>query len=261
MVQQDGNDANGSRLSARVVEEAYVRLQKAMQTYRQARDQGNSAAGLAPDRDPVILLQNEVQTFFSLIRPFVSDAPQLDEYWWGALATYPEQTHQSIAGAFDYYREHSVGVWQSQRHTRAIPTAKLQQQGADGSATAVADGAGPRSLSEWHELLGLSNKMRLLGYETQADETFNGYYFIEGRFAVLGLRDIDQWDITTKTERTHGDGFMAGETATQETRVPEPAAKVETGARMLVEVADELDAIATFTPRGERVSGTPVPDT
>jgi hypothetical protein len=77
---------------------------------------------------------------------------------------------------------------------------------------------------------------------------------------VLGLRSIRNWTVETHRERQTGDGFMAGETATSETREPEPAAKVETAAEMLVDVADELGAIATYEPSGERVHGTPVPD-
>jgi len=53
---------------------------------------------------------------------------------------------------------------------------------------------------------------------------------------------------------------MAGETGGRKVQDAEPAKKVETAARMLVEVADELEAIATYEPRGERVHGTPVPD-
>lgn len=254
-------DTNGGRLSARVVEEGYVKLQETMQKYRQARDQGNAAAGFAPDVDPTLVLQNEVQTFFSLVRPYVKDAPQLEEYWWGALATYPDQPHPSVSAAFDYYSEHSVGVWQSQQHTTAVPAAKLQQQTVDGSNQAVADGGERPSLKEWHKRLNLSSNTRILGVEqTEGDDEFEGYYCLEGRFAVLGLREIENWRVKTRTERIQGNGFMSGETSKRETREPEPAKKVETAANMLIEVADELSAIATYTPSGDRVHGTPVPD-
>jgi len=262
MTNQDQHETqNNGQLSAQVVEEGYIRLQETLQKYRQARDQGNAAAGLKPDADPVILLQDEVQTFFSLIRPYINNAPQLEEYWWGALASYPDQPHRSAEAALDYYREHSVGVWQAQQHTRAIPTAALQQQTLDGGGKAVADGAGPESLRGWHKLLNLPNTVRILGIETSAaDEEFEGYYYLEGRFSVLGLRQVANWRVTTRTERVQGDGFMAGETSTTETREPEPQRKVETAAHMLIDVADELSAIATYKPRGERVHGTPVPD-
>lgn len=262
MSNQNQHDNGGnSRLSARVVEEGYISLQKTLQTYRQARDQGNAAAGLKPDVDPVVLLQNEVQTFFSLVRPYIKDTPQLEEYWWGAVASYPDKPHQTIEAALDYYREHSVGVWQSQQHTRAIPAEAMQQQTLDGANRAVADGGGPNSLQEWHKRLNLSNTVRILGIETTStNDEFDGYYCLEGRFAVIGLREVSDWRVTTRKERVQGDGFMAGETATTETREPEPAKKVETAAKMLIEVADELSAIATYKPRGEQVHGTPVPD-
>lgn len=252
-------ETNQSRLSARVVEEGYISLQRTMQTYRQARDQGNAAAGLDPSADPVIILQNEVQTFFSLVRPYIKDAPQLEEYWWGALATYPDTQHRTVDGAFDYYTEHSIGVWQAQRHTRIIPSAQLQQQTLDGSNMAHADGGGPDTLRAWHKLLNISNNIRILNVESAADDGIDGYYCLEGRFAVLGLREVQNWQVTTRKERVRGEGFMAGETSDREVLDPEPAMKVETAANMLAEVAEELSAIATFKPRGERVHGTPVP--
>jgi len=180
----------------------------------------------------------------------------------GRTGLYPDSPHRTVDAALDYYREHSVGVWQGQQHTRAVPTEALQQQTLGGGGQqAVADGAGPSSLREWHELLGLSNTVRILGIEPAGDaDDLDGYYCLEGRFAVLGLREIGNWRVTTRKERAQGDGFMAGETSTTETREPEPAKKVETAAHMLIDVADELSAIATYKPRGERVHGTPVPD-
>ena len=260
--QNQHEETNSGRLSARVVEEGYIRLQEVMQKYRQARDQGNAAAGLQEGLDPTIPLQNEVQTFFSLIRPYIKGKPQLEEYWWGALATYPDKPHQSVEAALAYYREHSIGVWQHQKHTKAIEAAQAQQQPITGGNHAVADGGEIASFRDWHHRLNLSNDVRILAVQkTSADDSFDGHYYIEGRFAVLGLREIDDWQITTRVERVSGGGFMAGETSTNEKREAEPAAKVETAARMLVEVADELSAIATFQPSGERVHGTPVPET
>ncbi|MFW5956784.1 MAG: hypothetical protein ACOCQY_05215 [Halorhabdus sp.] len=261
MSDQDPRDTNASRLSARVVEEGYIRLQETMRTYRIARDQGNAAAGLDRDEDPVIVLQNEVQTFFSLVRPYIKDEPQLAEYWWGALATYPKTRHETVAEAVEYYREHSVGVWQTQKHTVQVP-AHQPNLAAEGGQQALADGGdNPASLEAWHNALGLPKTVRVLTVDQAFDdEEFDGWYYVEGRFAVLGLREIANWKIRTRTERVQGDGFMGGETAVRERREPEPAKKVEAAANMLFEVADELSAIASFTPAGDRVHGTPVPD-
>lgn len=246
-----GNDQqeDQAQLSARIVEEGYVTLQERMHTYRQARNQGNRAAGLGPDEDPVIILQDAVETFFSLIRPYIEDEPRLREYWRGALAQHPDQ-HLTRERAFAYYDEHSTGVWQKQPHVFQVPQ-RLQQQPADGDAAAATDGGQPDP-ADWHEMLGLSDSVRVLGVS-------QGYY-VEGRFSVLGLRNIKRWEVRTHRERQSGNGFMAGETATRETREPEPAKKVETAAEMLVDVADELNAIASYEPSGDRIHGTPVPD-
>jgi len=239
-----------AQLSARVVEEGYVTLQERMHTYRQARNQGNAAAGLAPDEDPVLLLQDAVETFFSLIRPYIDSDPRLAEYWRGALAQHPDQ-HLPRDRAVAYYTEHSTGVWQTQTHVYQVPT-RLQSAQAEASDAAAATDGGQASPAEWHDMMNLSDTVRVLGVS-------DGFY-VEGRFSVLGLRDIKTWTVETHRERTSGGGFMAGETSTSERREPEPAAKIETAAEMLVDVADELNAIASYEPTGERVHGTPVPD-
>ena len=256
----DGGDGPTHRVSARVIEEGYIQLHESMRTYRQARDRGNAVAGLASDTDPVLVLQDSVQTFFELVRPYLKDEPRLAEYWRGALAQYPDETFHSATEALEYYVEHSVGVWQTQQHTGAIPTARLQKNGSGNTAEALADG-GATGLQQWHDALTLPPTVRLLHVEPAFDdEDFDGWYYREGRFAVLGLREVDRWQVRRTTERVNGEGFMGGNTATDETVEGEPAAKVETAARMLVEVADELGAIVSYEPSGERVFGTPVPE-
>lgn len=251
-------DTPQNRVSARVVEDAYVSLQDRMRTYRQARDQGNHAAGLSPDRNPVVVLQDAVQTFFEFIRPFIKNEPRLAEYWRGAIATHPDQQHRSVDAAKGYYRDNSFGVWQIQPHTGSVAAPQLKNERAQ--QIAATDG-GAIDPGQWHDVLQLPDTTRILRVEPAFDdEQFEGWYYVEGRFAVVGLREIPTWNVATRTRRTNGDGFMAGESAVQEQADPEPAGKVETAARMLVEVADELDAIATYSPRGERVHGTPVPD-
>lgn len=246
--------------SAQAVEDAYVALQDHMRTYRQARDQGNHAAGLPPEKNPVVVLQDAVQTFFQFIRPFVKGDGRLAEYWRGAIATHPDTQHRTIEDAKAYYLDNSVGVWQIQRHTGNVTIDGDAQQPAGQAQTAVADG-GSINPGKWHKLLNLPDTTRILRVEpAMEDDPFDGFYYVQARFAVLGLREIPRWTIGRKTQRTSSGGFMSGETSTETHADPEPARKVETAARMLIEVADELDAIATYQPRGDQVRGTPVPD-
>jgi hypothetical protein len=258
---QERENGQNNRVSARLVEEAYVTLQEQMRTYRQAKNRDNRAAGLDADTEPVIMLQDAVETFYHLIRTYVKDEPRLAEYWRGALAKHPERQHSSAETALEYYEEHSVGVWQSQVHTGAVPAAQPQTQAA-GTNGAVADGGTPDTLADWHAALGLPATSRILWIESgaQYEDGFDGWYYKEGRFAVVGLREITNWEVTTRKQHSSGAGFMAGESSSQEVRDPEPAAKVETAARMLVEVADELGAIAGYEPAGDRVHGTPRPN-
>lgn len=249
-----------NRVTARLVEEGYVSLQDSMRTYRQARNQSNRAAGLDPSTDPVVVLQDAVQTFYELVRPYLKDEPRLSEYWQGAIAQHPERPHATVEQAIEYYREHSVGVWQAQRHTGAVEVAQTQQATL-ANTDAVADGGTPDTLDGWHSALGLPRSSRVLSVEPAGDDDdLDGYYYREGRFAVVGLREVGSWRVRERTTRDQGDGFMASETSTTTTRDPEPAQKVETAARMLVEVADELGAIVNYEPAGDRIHGTPLPD-
>jgi len=251
--QQNGQRA---QVTARLVEEGYVTLQDRMRTYRQAKHQGNRAAGLDPGEDPVILLQDAVQTFYELVRPYLADEPRLAEYWRGALAQHPDQQFRETAEALDWYREHSVGVWQTQEHTEVLSP----DDASNGASAAVADGGMPQTFAGWHGVFDLAPSERVLSVmHPGSGGDLGGWMCWYGRFAVLGLREVDRWEVRERATRTSGDGFMAAETATEAVREGEPAAKVETAARMLVEVADELGAIASYEPDGERVHGTPVP--
>lgn len=257
------HDNHENRVSSEVVEKAYVTLQEKVRIYRQARDQSNHAAGLNPGTDPVVILQDAVQTFFQFVRPFIKGDPRMAEYWQGAIAQHPDTQHRTVADAKAYYRDNSVGVWQIQTHTGSLPAATTQQQ--NGQQPAVADGGNINvakiSPGTWHEELRLPPTTRLLRIEPAfEDDEFEGWYYVEGRFATVGLREVPTWTVETRKERNSGDGFMAAETSSRKIQNPEPAKKVETAARMLVEVADELEAIATYKPRGKRVHGTPVPD-
>jgi len=251
------------QVSSRLVEEGYVNLQDTMQKYRRARNQGKAAAGMNANTDPVVVLQDAVETFYHVIRPYMENEPRLAEYWHGALAKHPENQHASPGHALEYYRENSVGIWQTQEHTRAISAqgAAVSASGGGAQATLADGGEAQTSPGAWHDALGLSNSTRVLFVEPALDDDdFQGWYYKEGRFAVLGLRELKDWQVTTKKQRQSGAGFMAGEVSESEVRDPEPASKVETAAMMLIDVADELNAIASYEPSGERVHGTPVPD-
>lgn len=258
------------RISGRLVEEGYVSLQEKMRIYRQARNQTNLQAGLDPGTNPVVMLQDAVETFYHLVRPYVEHEPQLSEYWRGALASYPGERFAETDHALAYYEQHSVGVWQSQSHPRALSLTQRQLQTDTGDAAAVADGGDGLPMPQAiHRYANLPESVRVLGVnEASDDDEFDGYYFIEGRFAVVGLQEVRNWEVTTKQVSTNKNGFMAGQSSGFMTgqssgrtvAQPEPAAKIETVAEMLIDVADDLNAIANFEPSGDRVHGTPVPD-
>ncbi len=129
-------------------------------------------------------------------------------------------------------REKGTGVYQVQQH---VDTVELQQE-------ALTDG-GVSSFDDWHQLLGLSNRERLVGVQHGEDDLV---YVQLLRIAVLPLRELDHWQVRISKERTQGDGFMAGETTVKTKREFEPPTKLITAKRLLVEAADKLGALSEF---------------
>jgi hypothetical protein len=109
------DDAPAAGPSARVVEESYLALQNTLRKYRLLDEFGVNEFDDNTD-EPTLALQQEVETFFELIRPYVDGEPGLRDYWEGALAAHPDGFHSSEEEAIDYYQRHSVGIWQRQRH-------------------------------------------------------------------------------------------------------------------------------------------------
>jgi len=250
------NPETRAKASGKAVEQAYLSLQDAFRQYRRWRDLGGFEAAEGAEK-PDIALQDSILTFYELLRPYIRNNPSLQMYWKGAIVEYPDNQHPSPAAAIQYYRENSHGIWQIQEHKWSLSQA-TQQTDSGGSATAVADGGESQnesleSLRDWHRMLGLSDSVRIL----QLTSVDGDWMVIEGRFAVLGLRDLDNWRIYENSERSSGDGFMSSKTSTDTTYEAEPNRKLETAARMLGEVADKLNVIARFDTSDDPLRQTP----
>jgi hypothetical protein len=249
------NPETRAKASGKAVEQAYLSLQDAFRKYRRWRDLGGFEAAEGAEK-PDIALQDSILTFYELLRPYIRNNPSLQMYWKGAIVEYPDSQHTSPAAALQYYRENSHGIWQIQKHEWSLSQAT--QNAGGGSATAVADGGetnhdSPETLQDWHRALGLSDSVRILQLAAIDDD----WMVIEGRFAVVGLRDLDNWRIYENNERTTGDGFMSSKTSTDTSYEAEPNRKLETAARMLSEVADKLNVIARFDTSDDPLRGTP----
>lgn len=219
------DDTNG--IPTRAIHESYINLQQIHHEYRTARDRGEDTHALRGE------FQEAVLTFYELVRPHLKHETALSGYWNGDLPEYTGWDFDSEREAVSYIQDKGTGVYQVQKHTNVF---RVDQQ-------VLTDG-GVQGFDTWHELLGLSwDSERLIAIQPADD---NQYFAKVLRTAVLPLRELDSWQATITRERTQGDGFMAGEAATQTRRKFEPDAKLVTAKRLLVEAADKLGALSEF---------------
>ncbi len=220
------DDTQNTGLPTRAIHDAYLNLQQAHRQFRQARDHDQDITG------PQGVFQDAVLTFYELVRPHLKSESALSSYWEGDLPDYAGWDPNSVDDAVRTVREKGTGVYQVQQH---VDTVELQQE-------ALTDG-GVSSFDDWHQLLGLSNRERLVGVQHGEDDLV---YVQLLRIAVLPLRELDHWQVRISKERTQGDGFMAGETTVKTKREFEPPTKLITAKRLLVEAADKLGALSEF---------------
>lgn len=221
----EDDDTNG--IPTRAIHEAYINLQQAHHDYRRARDRGEETRAHRGE------FQEQIITFYELVRPHLKHETALADYWSGDLPDYTGWDFDSDREAAQYVRDKGTGVYQVQQHTDLV---EVNQE-------VLTDG-GVQGFDGWHDLLGLSwDSERLIALR---EGEGNQYYIKVIRAAVLPLRTLDHWEATVVTERERGDGFMSSETTTRTRREFEPEQKLVTAKRLLVEAADKLGALSAF---------------
>ena len=226
-------ETDQSGIPTRAIHEAYLNLQQTHHEYRRARDRGEDTHLHRGE------FQDAILTFFELVRPHLIHETSLSDYWHGDIPDYTGWDFDSDREALSYIREKGTGVYQVQQHTDLF---EVNQQ-------VLTDG-GVQGFDTWHELLGLSDRERLIAIEPASTE--RKYYGKVLRIALLGLRDLDHWKATITRERKQGDGFMASETTVTTRRQFEPEQKLVTAKRLLVEAADKLGALSDFEASASR---------
>lgn len=204
-------------------------MEEAHRAYRRHRDEGGDSDG-----EPKAAFQDAVMTFYELLRPYIKHESELEAYWNGKIPPYPDGAHSSMQAAKRYYEDGGVGVYQIQEHVEHVQP--QQQVLADGGSDL------PQTPMQWHRTLQRPQTSRIVSVASRDD----GFYLREFRFAVLGLRELDGWRAKIRTERSKGDGFMAGQTRTKQRREYEPAMKITQAKRMLTEAANELGALPEY---------------
>lgn len=221
-------DNRDTGIPTRAIHESYLNLQQAHRQYRQARDTPDRA-----EKPSHADYQDAVLTFYELIRPHLKRKSAMAKFWEGRLPDYPDRAFDSVEHAKQYYTHNGVAVWGLQKHigTRATPNT------AGGGTPPVADGAG--SLDEYHDLLDLTDRQRVVGVEYQE----NLLTWIELR-AVTGLQQLDSWDTREERRREQQSGFMASETTTTVELKYVPTAKLTKAKRLLAEAADKMNLLS-----------------
>jgi len=227
------DDSNNSGIPTRAIHDAYLQLQHAHREYRRARDNGEDT------HDEQGAFQDAVLTFYELVRPHLKHESSLEDYWRGNLPDYAGWNFDSEREAVDYVRDAGTGVYQVQRHT---DTVQIRQD-------VLTDG-GLEGFEQWHEFLNLSwDSERLVAVQPGEEGV---HYLKLLRVAVLPLRELDHWQAQVTHERSQGDGFMSGETAVDTRLEYQPAQKIVTAKRLLVEAADRLGALSEFDASSTR---------
>lgn len=228
------DDSRDTGIPTRAIHEGYLQMQQAHRQFRTARDD--------PDLDETPAhgdFQDAVLSFYELVRPHLKHETGLSDYWQGSLPDYTGWDFDSEREALQYIRDKSTGVYQLQQHTDVV---SLEQQ-------TLTDG-GLSTFEEWHTLLGLSKDTERL---IAVQPTDSQQYFVKlVRAAVLPLQELDHWQVHIRSERSAGQGFMAGETRTERHREFEPAQKVVAAKRLLVEAADTLSLLSDVEASAQR---------
>jgi hypothetical protein len=235
-------DQQDSGIPTRAIHESYLTLQQTHQQYRRVREQDGDEHTARGE------LQDSVLTFYELLRPHLKHETALSDYWNGNLPDYTGWDFHSARDARQYIETNGTGVYQVQKHPTTV--AVDQETLPDG---------GQLGWDGWHELLGLSwNTERLISVDEIPSEerrqmgTDATHYATVLRCAILPLRSLDRWQATITKQRTSGSGFMSGEAAVETKREYQPAQKLVTAKRLLVEAADRLGALSDFEASAQR---------
>lgn len=218
-------DDQHSGLPTRAIHEAYLDVQQALRQYREARDRG-AATDRAHAR-----LQHSVLTLYELLRPHLRAADVVADYWTGTPPDYPGD---GVAPDPD----DGAGVLHVQRRTASLSLdgdRDPERLAVDGGAI---DAAALETLAEWHDELGLSDDIRLVGVAVNGDVAMLRYDAYQ-----LGLRQLDDWGTVVVERERYLGGFLAGRTASTRERRRVDVPRLRRAARELAQAADELNLL------------------
>jgi len=207
---------NHSGIPTRAIHEAYLDMQRALKSYREAKDTLQDYRIQQAHRD----VQATTVTLFELLRPYIKQGATSDDYWHGEAPPYPDNRMEPDSNE-------GVAILQVQRRTNPFQI--------DGNIN-LQNGT---SVEDLHQYLDLGSETRIIGYATEDDVILVAYHAY-----MMGLKHLDNWETKRKTQVVKKDGFMRDktETVTQAKRIEMP--KLKRAARSLGNVCHELGLLA-----------------
>lgn len=211
-----------SGIPTQAIHEAYLDMQRALKSYRQAKDRGEQGTVQQAHGE----VQEAVLTFYELLRPHLRHEQGVSQYWDGQCPSYNGDGAPPDP-------DDGAGVLQVQETTDVFD---------------LPDNYGElESLDEWHDALGLNGNRRIVGIQGSDSAVVCALHDYQ-----LGLRNLDDWETKYKRKVESLGGFYAEQKRETVERQRVPIDRLKRAARELTSVADELNFLSqTDTPTNE----------
>lgn len=205
-----------SGVPTRAIHEAYLDMQRSLKAYKDAKDSLQDARINRAHRE----VQSSTTTLFEFLRPYIKQGDTSADYWNGEVPPYPsDKLEPDIADG--------VAILQVQRRNEPFTV---------NNNLNLENGVDNKKL---HDQLGLNDDTRICGVSQQGDVVFVAY-----QAYMMGLKHIDKWETTRRTQTVQKGGFMSDKTQqkVQARRVDMP--KLKRAARSLNNVCHDLGLLA-----------------
>lgn len=218
-------------IPTRAIHESYISMQGSLQQFREAKDRGRgNAVQQAHGR-----LQQDVLTFYELLRPHLKHESAVEDWWEGKL---PNYRHGETPDP-----EEGKGILHVQTARRQVDMGELDAEALDD----LPDDMSKWGLREWHSAAGLNGSVRVVGVAGLGDTVL-----LTVQQYQMGLRQMDDWETKYQRETTRKSGFMADKKDESVTRQRIPSDRLTRAARELSDVADKLGALSNFNASSKR---------
>lgn len=213
-----------SGIPTRAIHEAYIEMQRALQTYRNAKDAQRQGALSSAHGE----LQSGVLTLYEMIRPHLKKEPALGDWWEGRLPNYPGEYNPPDP-------DEGRGVLHVQQTRRQVDLTNVDPDELE-------------SFKEWHDALELNGSVRIAGIAGLGDKVL-----VTVQEYQKGLRHLDSWETKYTRKKTQKSGMMSDKTTETVERQRIPIDRLKRSARELSDVVNELGLLSQVDAGGSEI--------